>query len=183
MTMVPRNIVIGIAISSIAAIAAAVVLFSYPTIINHIEQQQPKLQSISESEATSRTHDGYRQLNVTVNGQTLIADISSTDEQRTKGLAVKDRLNENQAMLFVFEEEAEHTFWMKDMKFPIDIIWMDANKTVVHVEHNLQPCNTVFLCTTYKANGDSLYVLETVSGFAQKYGITKGTHIDFDLSD
>jgi uncharacterized membrane protein (UPF0127 family) len=184
MTTIFKSVIIGIAISATAATAIAIVLFFYyPTNMNRLEAQQEKLQDNSSSEATSPIANGYRQLNVSVNNQTLIADIAATNEQRTKGLAVKDSLAENQAMLFVFENEAEHTFWMKDMKFPIDIIWMDANKTVIHVEHNLQPCSTMILCTTYKASGNSLYVLETVSGFAQKHGITKGTHIDFGLDN
>jgi uncharacterized membrane protein (UPF0127 family) len=183
MTTILNAIIIAIAICGITATAVAILIFSYPAIMNQLELPQGNPQEISRSDATSPAGGGFRQVNVTVNGLTLIADVSSTDEQRNKGLAVKDQLAENQAMLFVFENEAEHTFWMKDMKFPIDIIWMDANNTVVHVENNVQPCRTMLLCTTYKANGNSLYVLETVSGFAQKYGITKGTHIDFHLNN
>ncbi|MDQ3835795.1 MAG: DUF192 domain-containing protein [Thermoproteota archaeon] len=183
MTTTFRAIIVGIAISTFVATAVAIVLFFNPANMNPLEAQQGKLQDISSSDSKSPAGNDYRQANVTVKGQTLIADISATNEQRTKGLSVKDGLSENQAMLFVFENEAEHRFWMKDMKFPIDIIWMDANKTVIHVEHDLQPCSTILLCTTYKANGNSLYVLETVGGFAQKYGITKGTHIDFDLNN
>ncbi|MFL6474057.1 MAG: DUF192 domain-containing protein [Nitrososphaera sp.] len=183
MATIIKAVIIGIAISVITATAIAVMVFFYPTNVNHIEGQQAKMQDISGGEATNPAGNGYRQVNVTANGRTLIADISATNEQMTKGLAIKDQLDENQAMLFVFENEAEHTFWMKDMKFPIDIIWINADKTVIHVEHNLQPCSTVLLCTTYKANGNSLYVLETVGGFTQKYGITNGTHIVFDLNN
>src|SRR3712207_8873048 len=76
------------------------------------------------------------QVNVTLNDQILTADISATDEQRRTGLTVKDTLAENEAMLFVFENEAEHGFWMKDMKFPIDIIWIDSDKSVVRSEEH-----------------------------------------------
>jgi uncharacterized membrane protein (UPF0127 family) len=117
-----------------------------------------------------------------MNGLVLVADIAATDEQRTKGLSVKDRLGENEAMLFVFDNEAEHSFWMKNMKFPIDIIWLDSDKTIVHIEHNLQPCSFELLCPTYKPNVESLYVLETVGGFAEKYDIVKGTMVEFDLT-
>jgi uncharacterized membrane protein (UPF0127 family) len=70
---------------------------------------------------------------------------------------------------------------MKDMKFPIDIIWIDRDKTIVHIEHNLQPCGTAVLCPTYRPNDDSLYVLETVGGFAEKHEIVKGTQVKFEL--
>jgi uncharacterized membrane protein (UPF0127 family) len=85
-------------------------------------------------------------------------------------------------MLFVFDEEAEHTFVMKNMKFPIDIIWMDADKTVVHIERNLQPCSSGLFCPTYKPNDDSLYVLETVGGFAERHDVVKGTMVEFELT-
>jgi uncharacterized membrane protein (UPF0127 family) len=122
----------------------------------------------------------YRQVNVTVNGVGLVADIAETGEQRSKGLAIKDSLNEIEGMLFVFSEPRQYAFWMKDMKFPIDIIWLDSNKTVVHVEHSLDPCGPVS-CETYRPGADSLYVLETVAGFADKYGVIEGTKVKFDL--
>jgi Uncharacterized ACR, COG1430 len=67
--------------------------------------------------------DRYLQSNVSIDGYNMTADLALTSEQREKSLSVKDKLKENEAMLFVFEESAKHSFWMKDMKFPIDIIW------------------------------------------------------------
>ena len=84
-------------------------------------------------------------------------------------------------MLFVFGNEAKHTFWMKDMKFPIDIIWLNSDGKVVHIEKNLQPCVSVLICTNYSPNTDSQYVLETVSEFTQRHNISVGTDIDFEL--
>lgn len=126
---------------------------------------------------------GYRQVNVTLNNFTLVADIADTNELRTKGLSVKDTLNETEGMLFVFGTEREHSFWMKGMKFPIDIIWIDEYQEVVHVEHSLEPCPPNSFCQTYGPDSDSLYVLETVAGFAQKYNVTENTYVDFQLAD
>jgi uncharacterized membrane protein (UPF0127 family) len=98
-----------------------------------------------------------------------------------KGLAVKNQLKENEAMLFIFEESAKHSFWMKDMKFPINIIWLDSDGKVVHIEQNLQPCISVFICAGYSPNTDSQYVLETVAGFTQRHNVSVGTDIDFEL--
>lgn len=98
-------------------------------------------------------------------------------------MSVKDALAENEAMLFVFSNEGEHTFWMKNMKFPIDIIWINSDKTVVHIEHNLQPCGYDLLCPTYKPGQDSLYVLETVGGFAEKHDVVQGTRVQFELNE
>jgi uncharacterized membrane protein (UPF0127 family) len=111
----------------------------------------------------------------------LTADLALTNEQIEKGLSVKDKLKENEAMLFVFGESAKHSFWMKDMKFPIDIIWLDSDGNVVHIEQNLQPCVSVLICTSYSPNIESQYVLETVAGFTQRHNVSVGTDIDFKL--
>jgi uncharacterized membrane protein (UPF0127 family) len=106
-----------------------------------------------------------------------------TNEQQVKGLSVKDHLKENEGMLFVYEQPTRQGFWMKDMKFPIDIIWISRDKTVVHIEHKLQPCSLGMLCPMYKpAEDNSMYVLETVGGFAEKYGVMKGSKVNFDLN-
>lgn len=129
------------------------------------------------------SNSGYRQVNVTVNNVTIVADIAATNDQRTKGLAVKDTLNEDEGMLFVFSTSREHSFWMKNMKFPIDIIWISEYNEVVHIEHSLEPCEPDAFCPTYKPDRNSLYVLETVAGFAQKYNITENDYVDFQLEE
>ena len=131
-------------------------------------------------------NDGYLQARVVVNGFELTADLAITDDQKTKGLAIKDDLKENESMLFVYEQPSRQGFWMNDMKFPIDIIWLDSNGTVVHIEYNLQPCtsilntgSSILNCPVYTPEKDSLYVLETISGFSQNHDVKIGTNIDF----
>ena len=176
---VPFVIIVAVAIA-IGVIAVALLHFN-PAITSMLDQQEYEQQEILIGQEVTSGSIGFRQVNVVVNGVVLVADIAATYEQMTRGLSVKDSLDENEAMLFVFDEEAEHTFHMKNMKFPIDIIWIDADKTVVHIEHNLQPCSSGLFCPTYKPIGDSLYVLETVGGFAQKHDIVKGTMVEFQL--
>jgi uncharacterized membrane protein (UPF0127 family) len=162
-------------------VVATVVLYLNPAITGMLGGQEGEQQGIIIDEMISGTN-GHQQVNVTVNGLVLVTDISVTNEQRAKGLSEKDDLAENEAMLFVFGNEAKHTFWMKDMKFPIDIIWIDSDKTIIHIENNLQPCSSEVVCPTYKPNDDSMYVLETVGGFAEKYNILKGTRVGFELN-
>ena len=176
---VPFVIIVAVAIA-IGVIAAAV-LYLNPAITSMLGQPQDEQQELIISQEVRSGSNGYRQVNVIVNGVVLVADIAATDEQRTKGLSVKDSLADNEAMLFVLDNEGEHTFWMKNMKFPIDIIWIDTDKTVVHIEHNLQPCSSELFCPTYKPNDESLYVLETVGGFAERHDIVKGTIVEFEL--
>jgi uncharacterized membrane protein (UPF0127 family) len=123
----------------------------------------------------------YLRAKVSIEGFELSAEIPVTGELMSKGLSVKDQLRENESMLFVFEEPLRHTFWMKDMKFPIDIIWLDSNGKIVHIEEKLMPCPLVLVCPSYAPNADSLYVLETIAGFAQRHNISLGTTIKIEL--
>ena len=173
-------VVIGAVAIAIGLTAVGVLYFS-PAITSILGQREHEQQELLISQEVRSGSNGFRQVNVIVNGAVLVADIAASDEQITMGLSVKDSLDENEAMLFVFDEEAEHTFWMKNMKFPIDIIWIDADKTVVHIEHNLQPCSFGLFCPTYKPNDDSLYVLETIGGFAVRHDIVEGTMVEFEL--
>jgi uncharacterized membrane protein (UPF0127 family) len=179
--MAVRFAIVAVVIA-VGIIASALVLYFNPAISSTLGQPEDKQQEPTIDENMRSGTNGYRQVNVEVNGLVLIADIAANDEQKTKGLSVKNSLAENEAMLFVFDNEAQHAFWMKNMKFPIDIIWIGSDKKVVHIEHNLQPCSSELLCPLYKPVGDSLYVLETVAGFAERHGIAKGTPVDFELN-
>ena len=95
----------------------------------------------------------YLHAKVVVNGFDVMADVAVTGEQQTKGLDVKNNLTENQGMLFVFQQPDRYGFWMMGMKFPIDIIWLDSNGMVTHIEHSLKPCPPASFTTT---NDDEL---------------------------
>ena len=72
---------------------------------------------------------------------------------------------------------------MKDMNFPIDIIWIDAMKKVVHIEKELKPCDSISICPVYTPNADALYVLEVKSGFSDQHFISEGATIKFNLNE
>ena len=91
----------------------------------------------------------------------------------------RKNLPENEGMLFVFEREDYHGFWMMNMSFPIDIIWMDSGKKIVHIEKNLQPCRIT--CTSYKPNEKAMYVLEVNANFTDKHGIELGSVVKFSV--
>ena len=148
---------------------------------SELRQQEPNT-SRSVPAINNSGSNGYHKVNITVNGIELIADVAETDEQRTKGLSVKNALLENEAMIFIFKTEGQHAFWMKNMKFPIDIIWLNNDKSVVHIEHNLQPCILDIFCQIYNPNTNSLYVLETAAGFADRHGIAEGTPVRFQFN-
>ena len=115
---------------------------------------------------------------VTVGGVNLITSLSTTPDAQSKGLAIRDSLNENEGMLFIFETPQKYSFWMKDMKFPIDIIWINQDGKIVHIEKNLPPCVFLLPCPSYAPKDDSLYVLEVVSNFTNKFDINVGDPVD-----
>jgi uncharacterized membrane protein (UPF0127 family) len=170
----------------VTVIVIAVVGWMFLILNNHvfttsaaISEKNNNTNFLKEIESVPK--DRYLKSNVTINGFKLTADLALTNEQIEKGLSVKDKLKENEAMLFVFGESAKRSFWMKDMKFPIDIIWLDSDGNVVHIEQNLQPCVSVLICTSYSPNIESQYVLETVAGFTQRHNVSVGIDIDFEL--
>lgn len=123
----------------------------------------------------------YLKAVVSVNGFKLIADLALTQDQQTKGLAVRNHMKESEGMLFVFQYPSKQSFWMKDMKFPIDIIWLGGNRSVVYIVPNLEPCPSRGNCPGYVPDRDSLYVLETAAGFSHRHNVTVGTQTDFKL--
>ena len=123
----------------------------------------------------------YRLANITINGFNLLADVPTTNDAFYKGLDVKDHLDENMGMLFIFTKPIKEPFWMHGMKFPIDIIWLDKGGNVVHIERNLSPCLTDFACPTYSPEADSLYVLETTANFTERHNVNIGTHMNYHL--
>ena len=175
----------GITIAAIAAaavvgIAALVILTYLPVSRTVAEGNLPLTQNTTQPAPVNSTGmDGYKKINVMVNGVPLVADVAITGDQRSKGLAVKDTLAENESMLFVFSKANDYSFWMKNMKFPIDIIWLGTDRYVIHIEHSLEPCESD-ACPSYTPDDKAQYVLETVAGFAKKYNVTENTIVEFD---
>jgi uncharacterized membrane protein (UPF0127 family) len=156
-------------------------LISHPTVGAQFDKAGTNL--VGAVQEASQNGTNYLKAKITIEGLVLSAEIPATGELMDKGLAIKNELKENESMLFVFDEPSKHSFWMKDMIFPIDIIWLDSNGKVVHIEENLEPCPLVLVCPSYIPNADSQYVLETVSGFSQKHNIHLGTNVKVELME
>jgi len=104
----------------------------------------------------------------------LVVEVASTDPLRERGLSGRSFLAEGNGMLFIFEEEGEWGIWMKDMLFPIDIIFADSAGVVSMIYHTVSPDTypEVFYPDT-----PALYVLEVPAGYAKKAGIVEGAKI------
>ncbi len=113
-------------------------------------------------------------------GESIIADLAKTEEERTQGLMFRNTLNDDQGMLFVFEQEGLYSFWMKNMNFAIDILWLDRQKRIVHLEHNVPPCKKE-PCPSYAPLVPAKYVLEIKAGNIEKRKLKMYERIDFIL--
>jgi uncharacterized protein len=119
----------------------------------------------------------------TPQGKTILAEVADTTEKRAKGLMFRDSLSKDQGMLFTFEVPQAWTFWMKNTKIPLDIIWMDRNKRIVHVERNVPGCaRKDDGCPQYQPNENALYVLEIAAGQSEALQLQRGVKLKFDLS-
>lgn len=110
------------------------------------------------------------------------AQLASTDAEREKGLSGVAALEPNEAMLFVFDEDHEWGIWMKDMEISLDIIWLDANREVVHIVRNAPP-DDASEPKTYFPTVPARYVLEVPAGSAQANAIYIGDKAEFDIPE
>ena len=105
-------------------------------------------------------------------------EIAESSEERSKGLMYRESLDENAGMLFIFEEEKEYSIWMKNTLIPLDIIWINKDLEIVHIEKNVQPCKED-PCKIYKPDKPAKYVLELNTGQTEKTGIKIGNKLIF----
>lgn len=112
----------------------------------------------------------------TINNQTFLLEIVNDDKGRQLGLSNRQSLPQDHGMLFLFERSDNYSFWMKDMHFPIDIIYIN-NDTVVHVFENVPPPKSKRNLPVYTPDSPSDKVLEINAGLSKKFDITKGTKV------
>lgn len=118
----------------------------------------------------------------TPNGATIQAEIADTTEKRAKGLMYRESLAKDRGMLFTFAEPQLWTFWMKNTRIPLDIIWMDGKKRIVHIERNVPTCpRTDDGCPQYQPNDNAIYVLELAAGVADALKLQRGSVLKFQV--
>ena len=116
----------------------------------------------------------------------LDVQIADNDSSRMKGLMFQEQLPFDKGMLFIFDKPDSYSIWMPNMKFYLDVIWFDSKGHVVHIEENVQPCQTALeiqTCPDITTDEDSLYILEVTSGFVDKLNITKDSKFSWVSDD
>jgi len=115
-------------------------------------------------------------------GFVVSVEIAADSETRSQGLMYRDHIDPDKGMLFVFERDDVFTFWMKNTRIPLDMIWIDANRRVVGILENVPPCK-VDDCPTYGPGVVARYVLEVGGGEAAKHKLKVGDGLQFIETD
>ena len=111
-------------------------------------------------------------------GKCIELEAMRTLDEKQKGLMFREFLEENKGLLFLYEEEGERDFWMKNVKLPIDIIWLDKENKIIYIEHDVPPCQED-PCPIYSLNKKAMNVIEVNSGFTSENNINVGDEVKF----
>ena len=117
---------------------------------------------------------------ITPKGVSIPVEVSDTPEKRSLGLGKRDKLKKGWGMLFVFEKRIPHSFWMKNMRFPIDIIWLD-NQRIVELAENVPPPQEGESPKVMEPRLPSNFVLELESGRARALGLKVGQMLSYQF--
>lgn len=108
---------------------------------------------------------------VQLNGHAVYIDVADTAVERAQGLSGRESLAEDEGMLFIFPEDGVYSFWMKDMAFAIDILWISRAGEIVDLRANVSPDT---FPSTFEPRRVARYVLELPAGAAEEYGARIG---------
>ena len=118
----------------------------------------------------------YEELSLWIEDEkALVLEVSDNPLERQRGLSFRESLAIDAGMLFVFEKPDKHGIWMKDMNFPLDIIWLDENFKVVNFKKDVSPDT---FPTAFTPSSPALYVIETNTGFVDRFSIKIGEILD-----
>lgn len=148
------------------------------TALAFLGQKYLKTKGIAPTSTTIGIKDERPTVNI--GGMEVKVYVAKTPEEKAKGLSIKTGLDDNEGMLFVFEKDTYNSFWMKGMKFAIDIIWINDGK-VTHISKSVPPPepgtpdNELKL---YSPSGPYDTVLEVNAGFSDRHNISIEDEID-----
>ncbi len=115
---------------------------------------------------------------LTIGDGVYSARLATNQVNREKGFGNLDNLDSRRALLMVFPDDGLWGIWMKDMNFPIDIVWLNASKKVVYIEQNVSPDTGID--KTYYPHVPARYVLEMSAGNVKSKNIKLGQVATFD---
>jgi len=120
-----------------------------------------------------------REPHVVLKGERFTVELAETREKQTLGLMFRDELPDGHGMLFLFPVEAMRSFWMKNTRIPLDIMYFDDELRLINVQ-TARPCRTRN-CPVYPSTAPAKYVLELNAGKADALGVQPGDRLELRL--
>lgn len=117
--------------------------------------------------------DTPKTVNMKLSHGELTLETASTESEQEKGLGGRASMPQDHGMLFVFGSEAQQCFWMKDTRFPLDMVWLDASKHIRAIENDVMPDSYPHV---YCHEGK--YVIELNAGAADRNNLVVGKKLD-----
>lgn len=115
-------------------------------------------------------------------GFAVQVEIASDDATRAQGLMFRDHVRPGTGMIFLFPQDGNYPFWMKNTLVPLDMIWIDQQKRIAAVKHDVPPCQAD-PCASYDPQAVARYVLEVAAGVAKQHRLEKGATLRFEGLD
>ena len=106
--------------------------------------------------------------------------VADTRDKQAVVLMFRDSMPPDQGMLFIFPHEAPRSFWMKNTRIPLDIMYFNAELELVSISADTPPCRVRY-CPSYPSAAPAMYVLELNAGLASELGVTAGDRLVLDL--
>lgn len=116
-----------------------------------------------------------------IGNRTFKVEVVDTPQKQQQGLSGRNSLDQDSGMLFIFDKADYHNFWMKNMKFPIDIIFIKGDKIVSIEKSAKPPASTEETLPIYRSEGQVDKVLEINAGLSEKYNIKVGDKVEIKL--
>lgn len=112
-------------------------------------------------------------------GASLEVEVADSQSERKRGLMYREKLSIDKGMLFVFPEEDERGFWMKNTLIPLDMIFVDSEGEVLNVEEAYpEPSTSEENLKIYRSEGEARYVIEANSSFTERFDVEAGDRVD-----
>ena len=136
----------------------------------------PLLLTFAATAFAAKTHDAAA---VQLHGHRFTTELATTDASRERGLMMRTELAADHSMLFVFPNDDQRWFWMKNTLIPLDILYFDGNRKLVSVQANVPPCKAD-PCPSYPSDLPARYVLELPGGTAGRIGVMVGDELTIE---
>jgi len=114
-------------------------------------------------------------------GKDIKAEVVMHPQDMLRGMMFRDKLDMDRGMLFIHGSPGKYPYWMYQVRIPLDILWIGANRSVVEISANTPPCPSkkASECPNFGGHQEAAYVLELAGGAVSKYGIKAGDTINF----